>query len=127
MAQAIAVDEAQKNNSSHSFSSAGIATSPGAPASPLAQEIMTKQGIDLSAHQSRQVDKILMKAADRIYTMTEAHANVLRQAFPEYSNKISTYLEGQDIPDPFGGSLQDYEASAKALRAGLARIMQEEE
>ena len=97
--------------------SAGLSAFPGAPASRHAQMAIQKLGGDLSAHRAQIVSESLLQKARLIFPMTESHALVLRQYFPAHAHKIR--LLSPQIPDPFGGNLQEYEACAHQLTLAL--------
>jgi protein-tyrosine-phosphatase len=100
--------------------SAGTWTEPGRPATPLAQAVLQRRNLDLSAHRSRPLDAGLLAEAALVLVMTRHHQESIRIEFPEVSGKI--YLLSQligrtfDIDDPYGGSLDDYEVCATELQ-----------
>ncbi len=100
--------------------SAGTWAEAGQPATPLAQAVMQRRGIDLSDHRSRLVDADLLAAADVILVMTRHHLEALRAEFPQMQGKILlvSQMAGHnfDIEDPYGGSLDDYELCATDLQ-----------
>jgi protein-tyrosine phosphatase len=89
MAEAIATDLALGRDLDVTISSTGVLDG-GRPASEGAAETMTRRGLDLSNHVSRQIDASLLEAADLIVTMERRHLLViaeldpaaLRRAFP---------------------------------------------
>ena len=97
--------------------SAGLSAFPGAPATLQAQAAIQRLGGDLSRHRAKLVSDPLLQKADLIFPMTESHAFALRQHFPAHARKIR--LLSPQIPDPFGGSMQDYEACAHQLTLAL--------
>lgn len=127
MAEALALAEAKKIGSKHGFGSAGLAAQPGSPASPHAQAVMKARQIDLSGHQAQQISLAYIQASDCVLTMTQAQAEVLRQAFPDQAHKIRPLLDHDDIADPFGGSLETYEASASQIETGVKALFQKED
>src|SRR5512135_68881 len=62
--------------------SAGTWAEAGRPATSLAQAVMQRRGIDLSAHRSRAVDAELLAATTVILVMTRNHQEALRAEFP---------------------------------------------
>lgn len=93
-------------------SSAGLSASFGAPISQNAVLALEHAGIRATAannyplHRSKQVDETDMLLNDVIVGISSAHAMALVGAFPQYASKIISMSE--DIPDPFGGSEEDY-------------------
>ena len=99
--------------------SAGTWAARGTPASTYAQEVMQSWGLDISAHRSKPVTLELVQTADLVLTMERNHKEALRAEFPEFSERILMLSEmvGKEanIDDPIGGSLDDYEATAREL------------
>jgi L-threonylcarbamoyladenylate synthase len=102
-------------------SSAGVYAGPGAPASDLAVRVLARRGIDLSQHASMpasspsQLRRILN--ADRVYCLTASHREALLGLLPPGKGEHIALLdpEGSDVPDPFGGPVELYAATAEAL------------
>ena len=103
--------------------SCGIAAPEGAPASEYARQAAAELGGDLSLHRARQADRALLSGAEKIYTMTGRHAAALRQAFPELADRVEPILP--PVPDPYGGSAEDYRRTAAALDVFVRRIYRE--
>lgn len=94
--------------------SAGIYAENGALPAANAVSAMKMHGIDISAHRSAQVTPEEIKNAEKIYTMTEGHAFILREAFPEYKDKINVL--GKGISDPFGCDEETYLKCADEIK-----------
>ena len=112
--------------------SAGTWTEAGVPATQFSQIVMEHRQIDLTQHRSQPVDGELLRAADVILVMTHNHRESLQAEFPEIAERVyllSQLIDRQfDIEDPYGGSLDDYEACAddiqKILTNGWARLVE---
>ncbi len=111
-------------------SSAGIAAINGCKASQGAIDAMKElYDIDMSSHRSSRVDKTMIEDSVMVIAMTHEHEKLLRQAYPEDSDKIITlyrYAAGTtaDVADPYGNDDQVYKAAAKEiadLTGGLLR------
>ncbi|BAD39061.1 low molecular weight protein arginine phosphatase [Symbiobacterium thermophilum] len=106
--------------------SAGIGAFPGLPAAPNAVAAMKARGIDLSGHRSQAVTDL--EGYDLVLGMTRAHRDALRTRFPALAGRIFTLAEyagvGGDLSDPFGGPLQAYEETAKALEEQLQAVVE---
>lgn len=114
--------------------SAGVSACDGDPASSHAKAAMEKLGLDVSLHRARSVSHEMLSDADLVLTMTIAHKDRLVHGYPSISSKVMTLTEfadlieelGESVEDPFGGSLEDYLASAynigKAVEAIAERI-----
>jgi protein-tyrosine phosphatase len=112
--------------------SAGTWTEAGVPATQFSQVVMERRQIDLTQHRSRPVDGELLRAADVILVMTHNHRESLQAEFPEIADRVyllSQLIDRQfDVEDPYGGSLDDYQACAddiqKILTNGWARLVE---
>jgi L-threonylcarbamoyladenylate synthase len=102
-------------------SSAGVHAGPGAPASDQAVRVLARRGIDLSQHASTpvsnpsQLRRIL--AADRVYCLTASHREALIGLLPPGKSEHVALLDpaGGDVPDPYGGPIEQYAATAEVL------------
>jgi predicted ATP-grasp superfamily ATP-dependent carboligase/protein-tyrosine-phosphatase len=94
--------------------SAGLDTTAGKPAYPLAITTSVKHGVDLRHHRTTVLSKELVDKADIILAMELVHNTMLFRQFPEARKK--TFLLGHfapdpltDIRDPYGGSSEEFE------------------
>lgn len=105
-------------------SSAGVFASPGAPASAGAQEAVTRAGMDLSGHRSRQVSPMLLDECDLVLTMTRSHLESLAMMDPLElpATTLAGFADPEgrlghgDITDPIGGPAEVYNATLSELR-----------
>ncbi|MDT0619881.1 low molecular weight protein-tyrosine-phosphatase [Salinisphaera sp. P385] len=84
--------------------SAGVGALVGHGAAPNAQDVAADAGLDLSAHQARQVNVALVGAADLILVMDDTHVAWLKRHHPTLTGRI--FLLGQwrnraEVADPF--------------------------
>ena len=102
--------------------SAGLAAD-GSPISEHACRALMERGVlptkenDYPNHVSRPVDGEAAAAADMMIGLTAAHATALMLRYPEYATKIT--VMPTDIPDPFGGSIDDYRSCLCAIEKAL--------
>ncbi len=113
--------------------SAGTSAWPGAPASDGSLLVALERGIDLSSHRSRPLSAEMVHTADMVLVMGEAH----RRRVAEFGGANRTHLVSSfgsdtgtaDVPDPFGGSVEAYRATADAfdpmLDGVIARLLSE--
>ncbi len=102
--------------------SAGTGAGSGEPASPGSQRAMRRRGLSLDQHRSRQVDEVDLTTIDRFLCMTSSHAAALRaRGVPATKIQVVNAAAG-GVPDPFGGSDQDYEATAQVLELAAREI-----
>lgn len=99
--------------------SAGLFPSVGAPISVNAVHALKSAGVEPSPdnrydlHTARPVTEELVAAADVVVGISKRHAMELIFAFPKYADKIVSMP--RDIPDPFGGTAEDYEVCLTAI------------
>jgi protein-tyrosine-phosphatase len=123
-AQAIADDLAEQGIPTRVIS-AGISAAEGYPASPEAVEALARLGIDLRSHRSRALTPELLDEADVVFAMTEGHAAAARAINPSAAEKILLLDPNGQVPDPYGGPIEIYEATADRLRELVARRLKE--
>ncbi|HVN55220.1 MAG TPA: low molecular weight protein arginine phosphatase [Anaerolineaceae bacterium] len=104
--------------------SAGTWAQEGFPASKNAQLALNKRGLDLSQHRSRVVTEGMLRAAGLVLVMERGHKEALRVEFPALAHKVFLLSEiaggpAEDIHDPFGSALEEYEASAEDIAGRL--------
>lgn len=113
--------------------SAGTSAWPGAPASDGSLLVALERGIDLSIHRSRPLSAEMVHAADMVLVMGEAHhRRVAELGGANRTHLLSSFgadRDGKDVPDPFGGSVEAYRATADAfdvmLEGVVARLLAE--
>lgn len=109
-------------NDKYLADSAGISTSEGKPVSQNSVLALREIGIE-TAHTSQLISETLVKEFDYIVGITQNHANVLKNAFPEYQDKI--YSFPVDISDPYGMSLSEYVKCREKISEGITLILNE--
>jgi len=112
---------------SYAALSAGTAALGGQPISSHAAEALDEVGITPQAggyreHASARVDRGMMAWADRVVAMTADHYMQLLFRFPELASKITTIEPS--IPDPFGGTLEDYRRCLSDISAAVLNIVE---
>lgn len=110
MAEGIA--KARFGLNAHSCGLSGIA---GAPAAGLAITVSAENGIDISGHRSSPLTRELLDKADRVYVMTQDHADFLLQLCPEIEKKLRV----MQISDPYGGNLDRYRTCFAQILSAL--------
>ncbi len=104
--------------------SAGIAGMMGGKASAEAAEAMKEYRLDLSGHETQPLTEPLVRNADLIYTMTRSHREAIMAEWPDAAERtFQLRIDGGDITDPIGGSLERYrECAAQIYRHLEARL-----
>ena len=98
--------------------SAGLGALDGQSASDNAVLALKEIGIDISSHRTKHIDMQMINEADLIVGMTNAHVAAL---LPYARGKVC--LLGNGIPDPYGGSLEQYRICRDAIIKALAELM----
>lgn len=112
--------------------SAGTWANYGSPAATLTQFVIQSMGLDISNHHSQPVTFELIHQFDLILTMENQHKEGLILQFKPYADRIFMLSEMigmlEDVRDPIGGELVDYQDTAQMLERilsdGLDRIYQ---
>lgn len=107
-------------------SSAGISAVDGMPISQNAVAALKDGGIkalpdnDYPNHRAKQVDISDFVLNDIIVGISSRHAMTLMANYPQFASKI--ICTDEDIPDPFGGDIEDYKACMEKIRASIERV-----
>jgi protein-tyrosine phosphatase len=105
--------------------SAGISAMMGARPSPEAVNVVAKDGLQLSDHESQPLTTQLVRHADLIWTMTRAHRHAIVSQWPEASSRTMVLGAETDIADPIGGPVEYYERCAEQIKIELTRRVAE--
>ena len=106
--------------------SAGLSVPYPAPISRNALLALEKRGVvpiaenDFRHHLSQPLTEDLLRAADRVYGMTDNHSFVIMTSFPEYSGKLAPL--GVSVPDPYGGDEAEYLAALDAILDAVKKL-----
>ncbi|AIS60856.1 low molecular weight protein arginine phosphatase [Listeria ivanovii] len=100
--------------------SAGTHAITGAAISENSREILEQMSLDTS-HQAKNIDQTDINWAEEIYVMTTIHLQELKNRFPKAKDKIKLIsLDETDIPDPYGGSIEQYEITYYELKSAIS-------
>jgi protein-tyrosine-phosphatase len=133
MAEVIARQRAEELGWHHvEVGSAGVGALDGSPASEGALRAAEAHGLDLSAHRSRLFTRGLAEEADLILTMSTDHLmRVVELGGGERAALLTSYAGGHpdgfpatSIPDPIGGSDEEYMETFRLLRGLIDRVME---
>ncbi|MDT8368738.1 MAG: low molecular weight protein arginine phosphatase [Longimicrobiales bacterium] len=119
LAEALARREAELRGWTRlTVGSAGVAAAPGAPASAGAIAAAAELDLDLAGHASTPLTPEGVEEADLILTMASHHlVRVSELGGAERAALLTAFAEGEagehplgasEIPDPFGGPLEEY-------------------
>lgn len=116
MAAAMMSDIAEKNDLDILVDGAGIFATIGECAADNAIAVMKKRNIDLSLHRTKPLTEELIDMADIILTMTEAHKMLISNMAEGKVFTLAEYADSEgDIPDPYGGDIEEYEETADEI------------
>ena len=110
----------------------GVYISMGASAETI--EVLRREGIDASLHQSQPVAKTMLRKADLILVMTQMHRHQILDKVPEIENRVYLLKEftnvprrvgsDLDVPDPIGRSQQAYEECLWMVKEAIGKIVE---
>jgi ribose 5-phosphate isomerase B len=108
--------------------SAGIMAENGSPASALAIKAMEEINPDIARHVSQRITQRLLNSAVAIFCLTEEHRKFLLSNFQRVRGRCFLVKEftqngRRDIPDPFFGSLEDYEHIRDEIASAMDSIV----
>ena len=101
------VNEAGISEKVH-IDSAGTSTFAGIGAAPYTVSVLKDEGIDVSGHRGKNLNKDILKRSDIIFVMEKHHRNAIIGMMPEIENKVKLLKDGVDIPDPIGRPIEEY-------------------
>ena len=105
--------------------SAGVHANRGHRATREAIEATKTRGADLSSHISQPATSDVLRRADVIYTMTDAHLEEVVHLLPAASRKTQRLDPQGDVADPIGSDLSVYEEVADRLSEVLKQRLSE--
>ena len=103
--------------------SAGVRAPAGFGATDHGVTLLAARGIDISRHQARPLTDALLREADLILVMEEAHRSAIARQAPQHLAKVRLFTElaggRDDVADPVGGTLDDYRRTLAGMDAVL--------
>jgi RpiB/LacA/LacB family sugar-phosphate isomerase len=110
-------------------SSAGTHAVDGLPATAESQLALAEWRVDVSGFRSRCLSREMIRAADLIVTMTDAHRQEVLRLAPDVGDRVhvvtsfSASNRAPGIPDPIGGSLDVYRRTREALDSCISDLI----
>jgi protein-tyrosine phosphatase len=102
----------------------------GKPPFPMAVEVAKQNGVDLTGHTARRISMGDFDHYDMILAMDRGNIAALRKVAPTRSkDKIELLLEygdeyhGKEVPDPYGGELEDFERALAMINDGCRGLI----
>ncbi len=110
--------------------SAGVSAFDGEQATNNTRLVAGERGLDLTSHRSKLTSRAVVEPFSLVLVMEERHRLMLREAFPELSERVFLLREmiggTEDVHDPIGTDIANYRAMAEevntALTEGFNRI-----
>ncbi|MEL7451711.1 MAG: low molecular weight protein-tyrosine-phosphatase [Pseudomonadota bacterium] len=101
--------------------SAGIGALVDHPADPLAVELMSEQGIDLSGHVARQLTGAMLTDFDLLLVMESGQRRYVEGRWPLARGRVHDIGRWSDfdVPDPYRGTRDDFEVSLRLIERGI--------
>ena len=122
------LSKARSNWNQWRIDSAGTWAVEGEQAARPSRAVMSKRGLDISSHRAKTVTAEMLASFDLILTMEPGHKEALQVEFPTVANRVYllSEMDGQvlAVEDPYGRSLETYEAAAEKIDQMLSRGMQ---
>jgi protein-tyrosine-phosphatase len=124
MAAALAADAAEREGLDIRVASFGTMALVGDVVEAEAHRSLAEIGLSLAPHRTRQASREAVLEAVLIVAATREHRAWLRAKAPEANIVSFDELTGLgDIPDPYGGSPDEYRAVRDMLRAGMPSVL----
>ncbi len=103
--------------------SMGVFAPAGAPPSAHAVEVMRDVGYDLTGHETSPAISEEIQKLDRVFCLTPSHLDALVAMVPPGRAKHVELLdpEGNAVPDPIGGTRDDYRRCMERIRACIEK------
>jgi len=102
----------------------------GKPPFPMAVQVAKDKGIDLTGHVARRITAGDFDHFDMILGMDRGNIANLRKVAPtRVKQRIELLLEygdqyhGEDVPDPYGGEVQDFERALVMIKDGCKGLV----
>lgn len=125
MAEYMARDLAKKRQMDVQFFSAGVQAYPGDLMARYTKEVLEERGIEAGGFRSRKMTSYLLDEIDLIVPMTKSLEREFLVFDPSVASKLYLFWQrgGNEVPDPFGGSKEDYQYTGKVLEQNIERLL----
>lgn len=121
----------ERNRSDVEVISAGVSALIGLPATEETLSLLSKEGIDMSAHRAKRIDNIMLKSSDLILAMEEIQESYILGLAPAVKNRLyllKEFAKIQDIDlrinDPIGQGRDYYEKIFYSIKECVEKIVE---
>ncbi len=104
----------------YAVASAGVSPEPGASASEGARVAIAEIGLSLEGHRARSLDAEMLAPFDVVWTMSERHAERVRELGIE-ADRVERLDPERDVADPFGAPPEQYRRALAQIREAIDR------
>lgn len=108
------------NDASFKVSSYGLTAVNGENINEKAKKILKKYKIKYTSHKAKKLTDTILKKYDYAFAVTDDIKNILKKYDNTYS--IKNFIDGIDIPDPYGLGESEYEVVFKLIYASCKKI-----
>ena len=121
MAQALLASRLAKRAPWTTVASAGLSALIGAPADPLACELLARRGVTLDAHRARQLTPELVTESDLVLVMTAEQQRAVSHLVPAARGRVQRLgrFGGFDVADPYGRGRAEFERALALVERGV--------
>lgn len=121
MGEALFTEKLKNKSSKIVVRSAGLGALIGRSADKIAQELMLKKGLDISAHKARQISPEMLFDTDIIFTMTTGQQMQLECNLPSIRGRVHRlgHWGGYDVPDPYRRPKEAFEQALTLIEKGV--------
>ena len=126
MAEALAAEEARRRGLTLRVASAGTVALAGEVAEARTRDVMAEIHMSLDEHRAQQISRELLDEATLVVALTDRHKLGLRALAPQRADRIVSFndlTELGDVPDPFGGDIEEFRAVRDRIRAGIKSVV----
>ena len=84
--------------------SAGLGALVGKDIEPTARQVLVENGIEPNLHSAKQINTAMIREADLVLAMEQAHLQHLNEIAPQARGKtflLGKWLDNKEIPDPY--------------------------
>ncbi len=89
---------------------------------PRSIDVAARQGVDMCTLKARKIEPEDFDRFDYILAMDSGHHGILERF--EGSANLSLFLKGGDVPDPYYGSMRDFEHVYSLVDAGCLSLLE---